>query len=101
MAQTAEHGWNKLMWDALQRPITGIAVKVYIVCQSINTAGPGEPTFKIIDTCLTRRAANEIMDALPGTWLVRKIAHKGSRNPEKGNPSNGDPRTSSRLNQGG
>ena len=53
-----------------------IAIKVYLVIQSINVARDGEQNSRIIAARLTRSAAQEIVDATPGTWVEKHSAVK-------------------------
>lgn len=53
-----------------------LAVKVYVVLQSMNLAHGDDPNCRIIATRLTRRAAEEIKDRTPGTWVEKHVATK-------------------------
>lgn len=53
-----------------------IAIKVYVVMQRINTREEGRINSRVIDTKLTRQAAQDIVDRMPGTWIVKQVATK-------------------------
>lgn len=53
-----------------------LAVKVYVVLQTMNLARDGEPNSRIIATRLTREAADEVKDKNPGTWVEKHVAVK-------------------------
>ncbi len=55
-----------------------LAVKVYVVLQTMNMAREGEPNCRIIATRLTRAAAQEIHDENPGTWIEKHTAVKSN-----------------------
>lgn len=55
-----------------------LAIKVYVVFQTMNMARSNEPNCRIIATRLTRAAAQEIHDATPGTWIEKHIAVKSN-----------------------
>ncbi len=53
-----------------------VAIKVYVVFQSMNLARLDEPNCRIIATRLTRALADEIKDRTPGTWVEKHVATK-------------------------
>ena len=55
-----------------------LAIKVYVVLQTMTLARHGEPNCRIIATRLTRAAAQDIHDANPGTWIEKHIAVKSN-----------------------
>ncbi len=53
-----------------------IAIKVYLILQSINVARGDEQNSRIIAARLTRQAAQDIVDSTTGTWVEKHIAVK-------------------------
>lgn len=53
-----------------------MSVKVYLVCQFLNIAKPGEPNARVIAAKLTRQAAVAIVDRTPGTFIEKVFADK-------------------------
>lgn len=51
-------------------------IKVYLVCQRLALAKAGEPNVKILAARLTRSAAQELVDRVPGTFIERQTATK-------------------------
>jgi hypothetical protein len=62
-----------------QQPPKGgskMQIKVYLVLQRITLVRPGEPNVKILAARLTRTAAQEMVDAIPGTYIEKQLASK-------------------------
>jgi hypothetical protein len=57
-------------------PEKRMAVKTYVVLQRVNLPRPGEPHVKVLAVKLTHAAADEIVAALPGTYIEKHIATK-------------------------
>lgn len=57
-------------------PEKKMAVKTYVVLQRVNLPKAGEPAVKVLAVKLTNSAAQEIVDALPGTYIEKHIATK-------------------------
>jgi hypothetical protein len=53
-----------------------MAVKTYVVLQRVHLPKAGEPPVKVLAVKLTHAAAQEIVDALPGTYIEKHIATK-------------------------
>ena len=53
-----------------------IEVKVYVVCQRLNLAKPGQANIRLLAARLTRAAAQEIVDRNPGTYIEKLVANK-------------------------
>lgn len=51
-------------------------IKVYVVLQINNVARPGEPNERIVATKLTRSAAQDVVNAHPGTRIEKHLATK-------------------------
>lgn len=51
-------------------------VKVYLVVQNLYAARDGKPNQQIIAARLTQRAANEIVENTPGTFIQKVYATK-------------------------
>lgn len=51
-------------------------VKVYLVLQRVNLPKAGEPTEKVIDGFLTRGAAEDVVNRIPGTRIQKLFAKK-------------------------
>lgn len=51
-------------------------VKVYLVLQRHNLAKAGAPNVTVIAACLTRKAAQDIVDSMPGTFVEKHVASK-------------------------
>ncbi len=51
-------------------------IKTYIVQQRLNLTKPGQANVKIIAVKLTQKAAQDIVDANPGTWIEKHLATK-------------------------
>jgi hypothetical protein len=51
-------------------------IKVYLVCQRLALSKPGEPNTRILAARLTRSAAQELVDKVPGTFIERQTATK-------------------------
>jgi hypothetical protein len=51
-------------------------IKVYLVMQRVGLPRPGEPNVKILAARLTRTAAQEMVDAIPGTYIEKQLASK-------------------------
>ncbi len=53
-----------------------LAVKVYLVLQTINVARDGTPNRQVIAARLTRAAADEVVDRVAGTYVEKYLATK-------------------------
>lgn len=53
-----------------------IAIKVYVVLQRDNLARDGQPNVSILAVRLTKKAAQEISDRIPGTKVEKHLAIK-------------------------
>ena len=64
--------------DQEQPPKGGskMQIKVYLVMQRVGLPRPGEPNVKILAARLTRTAAQEMVDAIPGTYIEKQLASK-------------------------
>ena len=51
-------------------------VKVYLVILRRNLAQPGRPNIEILNAFLTRKQADEVVAAMPGTYVQRVNATK-------------------------
>jgi hypothetical protein len=51
-------------------------IKVYLVCLRLALARPGQPNTKIIAARLTQAAAQQIVDATPGSFVEKHVAVK-------------------------
>ena len=51
-------------------------VKVYLVLQRHNLVKAGSPNVTVIGACLTRKAAQDIVDSMPGTFVEKHVASK-------------------------
>jgi hypothetical protein len=58
------------------QPKGKMQIKVYLVVQRQTLARPGEPNTRIIAARLTRSAAQEIVDQIPGTFIEKHLALK-------------------------
>lgn len=62
---------------AAESPYKGkMQIKVYLVCQWNSLARPGEPNVRVIAARLTRSAAQNIVDSIPGTFIDKQLAVK-------------------------
>lgn len=64
-------------FDARGTEQNKVAIKVYIVLQLVIKEGPiSAPNVKVAAVRLTRRAANDLAEGLPRSWVERFIATK-------------------------
>ena len=61
---------------ATQDKPSPLAVKVYLVLQTINVARDGAPNREVIAARLTKAAADEIVDRVAGTYVEKYVAIK-------------------------
>jgi len=52
-------------------------VKIYIVLQRVNLRKTEtDPNVRVLSTHLTRVSAQNVVDAVPGTWIEKSFASK-------------------------
>ena len=56
----------------------GLTIKTYVVLQSTFSRDPRRPNVRVVDVKLTQAAAQGVVNNLPGSWWVRKVANKNS-----------------------
>lgn len=59
-----------------ERTSSKMAVKVYVVLDRKRLTADGEPNVTIIDAKLTHKAAMDIVDQRPGTFIQKVVATK-------------------------
>ena len=51
-------------------------VKTYLVLQRVFVQHVDKPNVRVVTVKLTRAAAEDVVNAIPGTYIVKKIATK-------------------------
>lgn len=62
--------------DASAPSSRALQIKTYVVLQRSYSRDPNSPKVRVVDVKLTQAAAQAIVDQLPGSWWVRKLANK-------------------------
>ena len=62
--------------EGTERRARPLQLKVYIVALRKSLVRDDAPNIEILDVKLTRKAAEEVRDRIPGTFIVKRLATK-------------------------